>query len=464
MPDRHWIETLETRADSLDKALTVSSSAYKDLKADIAMKWQDVRNVLQPGEAAIEFVHFRLFGKDGWTDTTFYCALILKKGAEAPIWIPLFEEKQLQALTKRERGRNDGGKEEQDFVYRLYSGQKGVDLYELIWLPLEKELEGVRTVYYSPSGMLHQIAFAALPQETNGRIRLQNKYDLYLVSSTREIKRLKKETPGFPQGMAAVYGGLYYDVEKDAMIAEARKNATQADEKMLFAANDVTRGGSSWAFLPGSLTEVEQICKQLENKQIPYNFYTKTSGNEESFKALSGTPAGIIHLATHGFFLEDIEKEDNREIVQRLGGENRKVFENPLLRSGLVLSGGNRVWKGEDVIEDIEDGILTADEVAKMNLIKTQLVIMSACETGLGEAKNSEGVFGLQRAFKLAGVETLIMSLWMVSDDATYKLMTTFYELWLSGKTKHEAFTEAQRQLREEKKQPFFWGAFVMLD
>jgi len=270
---------------------------------------------------------------------------------------------------------------------------------------------------------------------------------------------------------------LLYDVNKERMIAEA--NLTQLDgatpsplgrvgEGSLIA-SVLPRGidrGAAWTFLPGTEDEVEQIGEYLTERQLPHKLYMRTAGNEESFKQLSGTATGIIHLATHGYFLEDLERDYDREVMERIGGGSRgsKVFENPLLRSGLLLSGSNRAWTGEDVIEGIEDGILTADEISQMNLIKTQLVVLSACETGLGEAKTSEGVFGLQRAFKLAGVETLIMSLWTVPDDATADLMIAFYELWLSGKTKSQAFAEAQRQVREKYKEPYHWAGFVMMD
>ena len=149
-----------------------------------------------------------------------------------------------------------------------------------------------------------------------------------------------------------------------------------------------------------------------------------------------------------------------------LGGNHPKAFENPLLRSGLILSGGNRQYAAAEntLPEGVEDGILTADEITRLNLIKTGLVTLSACETGLGEVENSEGVFGLQRAFKLAGVETLIMSLWQVDDAATSLLMTAFYREWLSGKTKQEAFKMAQQQVRKNQAAAFYWAAFVMID
>lgn len=460
-PDIRKLQMLEIRADSLDKALTIASQAYKDLKADFSTHWQDVSAQLQPGEVAIEFVHFRYFDKK-LTDSTLYCALILKKDSKAPVWIPLCEERQLQALVKRTGGI-------QEHTQGLYSGTNGDELYRLIWQPLEKELKGVRTVYYSPSGMLHQIALAALPTDHSV---LSDKYDLQLVSSTREIARLKKEKPGMlPQRTAAVYGGLWYDADRDHLISEAKNPgiiipSPQGDGPEFAIASvlpkDIKRG-QSWKYLPGTEKEAKQICGYLKDWNISNRLYTEVAGNEESFKRLSGSSAGIIHLATHGFFLKDTI-DDDRELMRSIGGQDQKAFANPLLRSGLLMAGANRAWTREGIIDDIQDGILTADEIAQMNLVKTRLVVLSACETGLGEVKSAEGVFGLQRAFKLAGVETLIMSLWAVNDEATSELMSAFYKLWLSGKTKREAFATAQRQVREKYKEPYHWAGFVMMD
>ena len=185
---------------------------------------------------------------------------------------------------------------------------------------------------------------------------------------------------------------------------------------------------------------------------------------QESFKQLSGHSPEVIHIATHGFFLEDEREVKRTGFMQALSKSNDQVLYNPLLRSGLLMAGANRAWNNEDVIPDIEDGVLTAEEIAHMNLSNTQLVVLSACETGLGEVKNSEGVFGLQRAFKLTGVETLIMSLWKVPDQATSLLMTSFYSNWLNGKTKHQAFRNAQKALRQTYPEPYYWAGFVMMD
>ena len=147
-----------------------------------------------------------------------------------------------------------------------------------------------------------------------------------------------------------------------------------------------------------------------------------------------------------------------------MGEQKFRYVPNPLRRSGLILAGGNRSWKGEEPIAGMADGILSAQDISEMNLQSTELVVLSACETGLGDIKGGEGVFGLQRAFKLAGVKTIIMSLWKVPDPETSELMQSFYKKWLNGLDKHEAFRLAQKELKSKQPEPYFWAGFVMLD
>ena len=127
-------------------------------------------------------------------------------------------------------------------------------------------------------------------------------------------------------------------------------------------------------------------------------------------------------------------------------------------------AGSNRTWQGDYPQQGLEDGILTAAEISEMNLFNTELVVLSACETGLGDINNSEGVFGLQRAFKLAGAKTIIMSLWKIPDKQTSMLMQAFYKNWLSGMNKNEAFKKAQLELRSQFPEPYYWAGFVMVD
>ena len=461
--DKDNVQTLENQADSLDKAVTQASQAYRNLKADMAMTWQDVQKQLKPDEAAVEFVNFRLFDTQ-WTDSTMYAALVLRPGMESPAWIPLCEQKDLESVLQATV------KEDSLQIKNLYN-TKGKKLYQLVWQALEKELPDVKTVYYSPSGLLYKIAFNALPTE-NENVLLSDKYNLHLLSSTREIARLKKETTAVSaQDTTVVYGGLTYDRQQLAYHQPEEQSSENDDipywkrHRAAELPDAGLRSGFSWDTLPGTRKETKEIVSLLKSKHIPSQYYTDDKGTEESFKQLSGTKTGVIHLSTHGFFLPDIENKVVEDFVRHLGGGKEKPFENPLLRSGLIMSGANDQWLDKEVIQDDrEDGILTADEIARLNLTKTKLVVMSACETGLGDVKNSEGVFGLQRAFKLAGVESLIMSLWKVPDNATAELMTTFYQQWLSGQSKQNAFKNAQQKVREKYKSPYYWAAFVMMD
>jgi len=365
------------------------------------VNWQNVRDSLQPDEAAIEFVSFRIYDK-GWTDTIQYAALVLRPGMEAPVWVPIsLNEESMLAADMIEFGHA------QALVRHLYVIH-GETLYNSIWKPLEKVLEGVKTIYYSPSGLLHNVAFNAVPAGENKR--LMDIYDFNLVSTTREIVSLKTKTAQAPRS-AIIYGGLSYEY-----ITE-----------------------NYWVYMEGTNTESQRIFQLLNTNRIPAILYNGNRGNKESFINLDGRGTGIIHLATHNFFHDDIER-----ILEV------QTFENPLMKSGLVFS----------------DDIIFSYDIAQMNLLGTELVVLSACSSARGIVNNSEGVFGLPRAFKLAGAQTLLMSLWEVDDEATSILIIAFYENWLSGMSKQEAFRAAQRWLRSTLRfaSPFYWAAFVSMD
>jgi CHAT domain-containing protein len=460
--EREYIETLETRAEELDKALSRDSAAYRDLQADLSVTWQAVQAALKEDEAAVEFVCFRLYDK-GWADSTLYAALVLRPGMDAPLWIPLCNESEIKEQLARAQGRTSA--EQARILYGVF----GPQLYALVWQPLEAALQGVKQIYYSPAGLLHKIAFAALPADGE---RLTDKYDLNLVSSTRELAG-RGNAAARPE-RAVVYGGLKYGEDREEDRAEMAAAARNYREGTALAASPVlisqalpetTRGGA-WDNLPASREESSRIHGYLDNGGIQSALYQDAAGNEESFKGLDREGTGILHLATHGFFLDDLEdNEEDRELVQRLGGERRGQGKDPLLQSGLILAGGNHAWTRKPAEgEELEDGILTAAEIAEMNLLGASLVVLSACETGLGEVNNGEGVFGLQRAFKLAGVETLIMSLWEVADEATSMLMDGFYRRWLNGEGKREAFKGAQGEVRALYPDPYYWAAFVLMD
>lgn len=453
---------LEEEANQLDKILTQKSQAYRQAQSEQQIKWQDVQAKLKEGEAAIEFSSFRYFHKE-WTDSTLYCALVLKKGMEHPVMVPLCEQKQLDSLFVGDKAapnmlyasRGVTGK----YKAKQPNGQK---LYKLIWQPLEKELQDVKTVYYSPSGSLHQISFAALP--TDSAHYLCDQYNLVQLSSTRQLATSTWQANPSQITSTALFGGIKYDLEGQE-VAELQRSLPTNELAMRGFTSDSTRNSKSFGFLEGTKKEVESISANLTAKHIKTTLYTGINGNEESFKSLSNQNISVLHIATHGFFYPDEQQNpDKLDQMMLLGEQKFKYVPNPLLRSGLILAGGNRAWKGEEPISGMQDGILTAQEISEMNLQNTELVVLSACETGLGDIKGGEGVFGLQRAFKLAGVKTIIMSLWKVPDAETSELMQSFYQKWLAGMDKHDAFRLAQQEIKSKRPEPYFWAGFVMVD
>ena len=220
---------------------------------------------------------------------------------------------------------------------------------------------------------------------------------------------------------------------------------------------------SPFKFL-GKLVEINEIAHILEKYNINVKRYSGYDGKERSFKQISGQSPSIIHMATHGFSYSKDESE-SKSFYELLDMNHDSPLDLTLQRCGLILSEGNEAWNGKLSDDKDEDGILLANEIASLDLSKTSLVVLSSCQSGLGDI-TSEGVYGLQRAFKQAGVKTLIMSLWKIDDVATMIMMKSFYQELMEGQTKRHAFINAQKRLREFKEfdNPFYWASFIMLD
>ena len=414
-------DSLERAAQGLERQLVQRSKAYGDYTANLVIDWKQVRQRLGSGEMAVEFVSFPLRN-----DSIMYAAYCLREDMPSPKMVPLFEERQLRGIDRS-----------------LYLSSDA--LYNLVWKPLEREMEGVSTVYFAPSGELYNLPIESLPVDGNT-------YNSYLrsyrrLSSTRQLA-LRKD--GVEVEKAAVYGGLKYDTDTVTLANDSRKYRTaepvQWSSRALADSLGMRSGVSE---LPATKVEAEEIDKALETAQIDTKLYTDTIGTEASFKALSGSGVNALHIATHGFYWTEREatqldglaflNTDMPTVVQE---------DKALTRSGLLFAGANTALKGLPLPDGVEDGVLTAKEIAGMDLRGLDLVALSACQTGLGEI-TGDGVFGLQRGFKKAGANTLLMSLWKVDDTATQLLMTQFYKNLLSGMGKYEALAAAQKYLRE---------------
>jgi hypothetical protein len=435
---------LENIAQQKETELVKISKEYGDYTGNMKINWKDVQANLQDKDVAIEFIEYPTL-----TDTVKYAALVLRKGWQYPKMISLFRKDQIEEFIKLDKNK----------IYA--NGYVGKQIKKLIWSPLEEFIVPGERVYFSAAGIIHQLAIENLPADDF--LTLGDHYQMHRLSSTKE---LAIHLPEEKNNMAVLYGGLKYDLDEKEMVAESQKYEFEKNSSYLamrgYQSDTTVRSG--WKFLNGTKPEVDQINNLMKEKQYQVTAYTGETGNEESFKSLSGKREGIIHIATHGFFLPVEESRKNLFMMQRIGNQQpERATVDPMLRSGLIMAGGNKAWQGDTIPEGIEDGVLTAKEISRMDLRGTDLVVLSACETGLGDV-SSEGVFGLQRSFKQAGVETLVMSLWEVSDKATSYMMTEFYSGLLSGKEKRVAFLEAKQKCKAKFPEPQYWAAFIMLD
>lgn len=408
--DRQACRQLEARIQN-------EARKYGDFMDYVNYTWQDVLKAMNPGDVAIEFVR-------SYDDERIWVsAELLSSVKKKPVHILLFSYRRKEELSSEQ-----------------LAGKYLNSIREKIVPLLKKGCD----VYFSPVGELYKLPIEYM--EVSNNKRMDEVYRMHRVSSTRQLITMKRQSSGNKK--MVLFGGLNYNTSLDDMELQAMVAKEQSRSK-----NNVNRS-SMWTFLPGSMKEVNDIATMMKSARYKVSTYTQEEGVEEQFKALSGTHTGIIHVATHGFY----------ESTNSMGSEY----------AGLIFAGANNFWSyASPEQKDVDDGILTAKEISNLNLIGTDLVVLSACQTGLGSV-SGEGIFGLQRAFKKAGVQSILMSLWEVDDEATQLLMTAFYRYLTKGANKNEALKMAQNQVRQRQfvrngqkvsgKDPYYWGGFVLID
>lgn len=465
--DADSLQKERLEAQRLERELLRTNVSYAAIKGELAKNWRSVERSLKSDEVAVEFLALPSLGDTPRKISSEFMALVLRKGADAPELVRLCAAEDLMGLlavpAEIQKIPNAAVRNKAYRTYLYESGRRSVRaglrnvtidcvgdrLYSLLWEKLESVIGDAKRVYYSPIGLLNTLSFNAIG---NGETTLGDKYDMRLVSTTGMLAQSRKEPP---VDDAVAYGGIAYDAAPDDL-----RESLQSD------ASEASRGAaqSSWTPLDATLDEAKMVTDVMTRRGVRCDLKTAVAANEESFRALSGHSPKLIHVATHGFFLADESEAKSMNFV-KAAERYRSADRFELSRSGLILAGANRVWTGQAPAAGVEDGILTAAEIADLDLSGTEMVVLSACETGLGRDMGSEGVFGLQRAFKLAGVRTIVMSLWSVSDAATSELMREFYSAWLEkGMEKHEAFAAAQKAVRAKRPDPYYWAGFVMMD
>jgi len=416
------VPNLTQEVDLLEKEISERSNQFNSSFESQSIDWKDIKASLKQNEVAIEMVRFRYFDQV-FTDSIIYAVFYFKnrKSFTEPIVILLPNGKDLENKYYKSYRNSIVFKIPDRFSYANY------------WKPIIGKIGNTSTIYLSADGVYNQINLETIPVSEDKYV-IDNS-NIILVSNTKDV---------------------YYNTVQN------RKNSSST--RAIIIGNPAyyvtsTRPNSGYlGQLTGTVKEVKELDKVLTKNGFETFTYLDKEATESMVKSIKNPK--IFHIATHGFFKE---KSNNRnEESLNLSPE---IYENPLLRTGLMLSGAGDILNKTSFNYNIEDGILTAYEVMNLSFDETDLVVLSACETGLGDVTAGEGVYGLQRAFIVAGAKTLIMSMFKVDDVATQKLMVDFYQKWIDTGNKRQSFLDAKKELRNnpEFKEPIYWGAFIMI-
>jgi len=463
---RERLAALYQEKDALETELSNNCSEFKEALAAGRFKVSDVANAIPLGSVLWEFVCYEPydFTKTGndkeRTGPPRYLAFTLDREGEITLK-DLGDAEAIDQLIHSARERLYKAREEAYFPVVIQSekqlNQVTAELYETIFAPLASRLGDRTDILISPDGQLNLLPFKIFPCP-DGQYVIE-KFRISYLSSGRDLLRFKKKQESTDWAM--VMADPEFNLAGEALAAQRDKTLNEPEvSPVLYAQSRGVSGCFNHRFtsLRYSRRETASVVQALEDQaRLKARYYCGGNALEEVLKGMPAAPR-VLHLATHGFFCDDVE-------MGQQGG-----FENPLLRCGLALTGANCVMdKARKDESRKEDGILTAFEVSGLNLVGTELVTLSACETGVGEVKNGEGVYGLRRAFQHAGARSIMMSLWKVRDRETCELMEGFYQNWLGGQSKREALRQSALKIlasQREKHQaghPYFWGAFVLL-
>ncbi|MFL5587294.1 MAG: tetratricopeptide repeat protein [Ktedonobacteraceae bacterium] len=465
-----WTAQREQLESELVRQIPEMNLAWKLQAADR----QAIADALPLGTVLVEFVHFDTFdfqavparGETRWK-LAHYVAFVLHAGEpESVQFIDLGEADPIDQEIGAFRASIIGEFESSNLRHLkplpLQPGQKtygsqGIALRKTLFDPLLRAFDGRTQLFLAPDGDLTWLPFEVLP--TDDGHHLIDEYQISYLSTGRDALRFGATSTGQP-APPLVVADPDFDLTNEGAIApkkvigEGRRLSRDLDRSML-----------NFGRLAGTQIEGEQIAFLLS-----VHPWLQENALEGYLKEC--TSPCILHIATHGFFLAD-QQRDPEEMLDRetrvalddVSGRLKQLsgqrLENPLLRSGLALAGVNTWNRGGLLPPEAEDGLLTAEDVTGLDLLATELVVLSACETGLGEVHIGEGVFGLRRAFMLAGAKTLVMSLWKVPDQQTQELMVDFYQRILAGQPRANALREARIALKAKYPHPYHWGAFI---
>ncbi|NJN13334.1 MAG: CHAT domain-containing protein, partial [Richelia sp. RM1_1_1] len=457
------IKQLQAEKEKLEEQVSVRSAEFR--KEITPVELADIQAKIPTDAAMVEIVQYQPFNpkakkpSEQWGKPR-YAAVVLRNTGE-PSWVDLGDAATIdksvasfrQVLAFAPATNTSNSKDDRGIDVTPVEGKRKAQLEELartldqqVMAPIRPLLGDARHLLLSPDGQLNLIPFEALKDEQNKY--LVEKYAFSYLTTGRDLLRL--ETTAKEYSNPVVFADINY--EQQTVIAKSRGSENKRS--------------TDFANLKfGSLAATSEEGQQIKKIFPDTNIITGTKATESAIKQLK-TPS-ILHLATHGFFLPDKEIKPVSPAINQLNNQLDKPqyvnLENPLLRSGLALAGFNN-RQNKQSNNNTEDGVLTALEVAGLNLRGTELVVLSACETGLGDVKTGDGVYGLRRALVIAGSQSQLLSLWLVADDGTKDLMVEYYQKIKAGKGRHEALREVQLEFlnsNTEYNHPYYWASFI---
>ena len=405
------LDSMEATINQMEKRLSEQSNEFADLYFSGKTNVAEIQLELKEDEALIEIIRLRNFDQV-FTDSCRYLGLVITKANPLPKIVLL------------EKGNDLENKYSKTYRLSIKNKLNDEQSYLQYWAPFEPEIKGIKKIVVSLDGVYNQLNLYTLKK--GGGDFLINQVDIILIGNPRDLV-IKHNKGSVNSGKSATLIG-FPDYGKGLIVQ-----------------------------LPGTKVEVEGINKVLKLSGYQVSELLQANATETNLKLAK--EVSILHIATHGYFLKDVEKTS-----WPIGVQADYAKDNVLLRSGLMLTGASESEKLKTGLDSSNNGIITSYEAMNLDLKGTNLVVLSACETGLGEIKAGEGVYGLQRAFLVAGAEAIVMSLWKVDDAATQLLMNNFYANMIKMGDKQKAFKQAQLQLMTKFNQPFYWGAFVMME
>lgn len=470
---RQWqIAGWEEDKQKLEQKLTKGTVEFAKKRLFKAVIAETVAKALPNGSVYIDFVKYNKydFNEKKWIKEKHYLSFLLKNSEDGTLIVRAKElgpAEEIDTLVTRFRNIifNRGETERIKSIGKL--------LYEKLLRPFESEIRSSSYLIFSPSSNLYLIPFEILWIPDQKTYLLDRYSILYCMGRNLMIEKFLQDSLSRQSQFQSALPKLFVAPDFD----NTTDKDTKAQKQTLHI--PIERSVKGWPLrldpLPGALTEGNMILRKIGKENV--TMFSGTKANEKNFKSINNPR--FLHIATHGFFLEDVKRVEPVKILRgiklklllTMGDKALKgslYLHNPLLRSGLALAGFNRLANGIEISSSENDGILSAMEITGIDLNRTELVVLSACETGIGKTQRGEGVIGLRRSFRIAGARNVLMSLWNIPDKETVWLMEAFYDSYLGGATPTVAIQRARKKVRNRLKSrdgidhPFYWAAFIV--